>query len=104
LSIEPILKYIQKQQIKWFAHLERISCDSIPYKAYIREERKKEEPEVDLGLIDNIKETLQEHQMTIVEAARKAKTRSLYTKKGIRGSNDRHMALQFGFKSIQKWF
>jgi hypothetical protein len=28
--------------------------------------------------IDNIRETLQEHQMTITEAARKAKTRSLY--------------------------
>jgi hypothetical protein len=31
LGIEPILKYIQKQKIKWFAHLERMPCDSIPY-------------------------------------------------------------------------
>jgi hypothetical protein len=36
LGIEPILKYIHKQQIKWFAHLERMPCDSIPYKAYIK--------------------------------------------------------------------
>jgi hypothetical protein len=28
--------------------------------------------------IDNIKETLQEHEMTIIEAARKAKTRNLF--------------------------
>jgi hypothetical protein len=79
LGIEPILKFIQKQQIKRFTHLERMSCDSIPYKAYIK--RGKEErssrgcPRV--RWINNIKETLQEHQMTIIEDARKAKTRSL---------------------------
>jgi hypothetical protein len=28
---------------KWFAPLERMPCDSIPYKSYIREEKKKEE-------------------------------------------------------------
>jgi hypothetical protein len=80
LSIEPILKYIQKQQIKWFAHLERMPRDSISYKAYIKrgkeERRARDRPRV--RWIDNIIETLQEHKMTIIEAARKAKTRSLY--------------------------
>jgi NMD protein affecting ribosome stability and mRNA decay len=40
----------------------------------------------------DIRETLQEHQMTITETARKAKTRSLYlldTQKSIRGSKDK---------------
>jgi hypothetical protein len=54
LGIEPILKYIQKQQIKWFANLERMPCDSIPYKAYIKRGKEDEDPELDLeyaGLI-----------------------------------------------------
>jgi hypothetical protein len=80
LGSEPILKYIQKQQIKWFAHLERMPCESIPYRSYItrgKEERRAiGRPRV--RWIDNIKQTLQEHQVTIIEAARKAKTRSLY--------------------------
>jgi hypothetical protein len=55
-------------------------CDSIPYKAYIK--RGKEERRVRgrprVRWIDNIRETLQEHRMTITVAARKAKSRSWY--------------------------
>jgi hypothetical protein len=80
LSIEPILRYTQKQQIKWFAHLERMSWDSVLYRSYIKrakvEKRAIGKPKV--RWIDNIKETPQEHQITIIEAARKAKTKSLY--------------------------
>jgi hypothetical protein len=75
LCIEPIIKYIQKQQIKWFAHLERMPLDSIPYKVYIKrgkeDRRARGRPRV--RWINNIRETLQEHQMTITETARKHK-------------------------------
>jgi hypothetical protein len=76
LGIEPILKYTQKQQIKWFAHPERMSCDSIPYRSYIQRGKEDRRPRgrPRVHWIDNIKETLQEHQMTITEAARKAET------------------------------
>jgi hypothetical protein len=80
LGFEPILKYKQKQQIKLFAHLERMPCDSISYKTYIKrgKEDRRARGRPIVRWIDNIRETLQEHQMTITEAARKAKTRSLY--------------------------
>jgi hypothetical protein len=93
-NIEPILKYIQKQQIKWSVHLERMPCDSIPYKAYIKrgKEDRRARGRTRVRWIDNIRETLQEHQMTITEAAKKQKQEaciSLDTQKGIKGSKDR---------------
>jgi hypothetical protein len=80
LRIEPILRYIQKQQIKWFAHLERMPCDFIPYRSYIKrgkeDRRARGRPRV--HWIDNIKENLQKHQIKIIETVRKSKTRNLY--------------------------
>jgi hypothetical protein len=55
-------------------------CDSIPYKAYIKrgKEDRKARGRPRVRWIDNISETLQEHPMTIIEAAKKAKPRSLH--------------------------
>jgi hypothetical protein len=79
VGIEPIMKYIERQQIKWFAHLERMSYNSPPYKAYTRRiEEKRAQGRPRIRWRDNIRETLQQHQMTMIEAARKARTRSLY--------------------------
>ena len=53
---------------------------SLVYKSYMKrgeaERRARGRPRV--RWIDNIKETLHEHQMTLSEAARKARTRTLY--------------------------
>jgi hypothetical protein len=69
-------------------------CGSIPYKVYIK--RGKEDRRVGgrprERWIDNIKETMQEHQMTIIKPVRKAKTGSLYLRrhpKDIRGRKNR---------------
>jgi hypothetical protein len=52
-----------------------MSRGSIPFIVYIKrgkeEKRARDRPRV--SWIDNVKETLQEHQMTIFEAARNAK-------------------------------
>lgn len=31
VGAESVLHYIQRQRVKWFANLERMSCNSIPY-------------------------------------------------------------------------
>ena len=80
VGVISILQYIQNQQIQWFGHLERMPCDSLVYKSYMKrgeaERRARGRPRV--RWIDNIKETLHEHQMTLSETARKAGTRTLY--------------------------
>ena len=79
IDIEPILSYIQKQQIKWFAHLERMPCESLPYKAYaLREEERRARGRPRTRWVDNIRETLQQHQLTMSEASKRAKARTLY--------------------------
>jgi hypothetical protein len=52
-------------------------CDFMPYKAYIGRGREEGRPRGGprVRWIGGVRETLPEHQMTIVEAARKAKTR-----------------------------
>jgi hypothetical protein len=67
-----------------------MACDSIPYKTYIKrgkkERRSRGRPRV--RWIDTIIRTMQKHQMTIIEVARKAELQeacsSFDTQKGIR--------------------
>jgi hypothetical protein len=70
LATRPMRSPIDKTDLKRNC----LFCDLCHY--YYYERRAKGRPRV--CWIDKIKETLQEHQTTIIEAARKAKTRSLY--------------------------
>lgn len=79
VGVESIIDYIGRQQIQWFAHLERMSCDSIPYRSYMkREEGNRARGRPRLRWIDNIRETLQNYKLTLCDAARNARQRTLY--------------------------
>ena len=79
VGIEPITYYIERQQIKWFAHMERLPCESIPYKAFMKRGNDRRAPgRPRKRWIDNIREILQTHQMTLNEATTRARARTLY--------------------------
>jgi hypothetical protein len=88
LGIEPILKCIQKLIISFISK----DYHTIPYHRSVIKREKKETRAIcrpRVSCIDNNKETLQEHQMTIIHIA---KTRSLYLPrhiKSIRLNKDR---------------
>lgn len=79
VGTEPVLNFIQRQQLKWFAHLERMPCDAIPFKAFTkRGEGRRARGRPRIRWRDNIRETLQQQNMSMIEAARRARTRTLY--------------------------
>lgn len=79
VGTEAVLSYIQRQQIRWFAHLERMPYNSIPFKAYTkRGEGHRARGRPRRRWEDNIKETLQQQRLSISEAARRARTRTLH--------------------------
>ena len=79
VGIEPVLDYIERQQIKWFGHVYRMNPTELPTKAlYTRQSGTRARGRPRKRWMDNIKETLNKHNINMTDAIQQAHARRLH--------------------------
>ena len=91
IGMEPVLKYVQRQQIKWFGHVMRMPTNTLPQRTYNnRSSGRRRRGKPRKRWCDNIKSILQQQGILMTEATHLTYDRKLHLPRhqhsGIRGS------------------